>query len=66
MFDLASAISDYENGALGFEETVNLFQHLIDTGLAWSLQGSYGRTAVDLIREGYCTHASGAREVAYD
>jgi len=28
-------------------------QHLIDTGLAWSLQGSIGRTCQRLIEEGY-------------
>jgi len=30
-------------------------QHLIDTGLAWSLQGYFGRTCQHLIDEGYCT-----------
>jgi len=32
-------------------------QHLIDTGLAWSLQGFFGRTCNHLIREGYCRPA---------
>ena len=36
------------------EELINAWQHLIDTGLAWSLQGWFGRTAADLISEGIC------------
>ncbi len=42
-FDLVWNITAYEDGRLDDVETVNLFQYLIDTGLAWSLQGSYGR-----------------------
>ena len=31
------------------------WQHLIDTGLAWQLQGWFGRRAEELIRHGSCT-----------
>lgn len=51
---LVDDIIAYECGDLGEEETIQLFQKLIDTGLAWSLQGSYGRMAKALIIEGYC------------
>lgn len=44
----------FENGELDTDETVELFQNLIDSGMAWKLQGSYGRTAQALIEQGYC------------
>ena len=36
------------------EETISAWQFLINTGLAWKLQGFYGRTAQQLINEGIC------------
>ena len=33
------------------------FQALIDSGLVWQLQGSYGRTAIALIEQELCTLA---------
>ena len=55
--DIVSQIVRFEMGQLDEDETVELFQHLIDNGLAWKLQGSYGRTAVALIEDGLCTPA---------
>jgi hypothetical protein len=54
-YDQVGAIIAYESDELDDEATIELFQHLIDTGLAWSLQGHYGRTATALINAGHCT-----------
>ena len=34
------------------KEIVEAWQHLVDTGLAWTLQGWFGRQALALIEEG--------------
>lgn len=53
-FDQVGQIIAFEQGELGDDEIVELFQNLIDTGLVWKLQGSYGRTAHSLIEAGHC------------
>ena len=37
------------------EEYLRAWQHLIDTGMAYQLQGWFRRTANALIEEGHCT-----------
>lgn len=37
------------------EEFIDNYQELIDTGMAWKLEGTVGRTAMDLIEQGLCT-----------
>jgi hypothetical protein len=34
--------------------TIAAWQHLIDTGMCWRLQGWFGRTAMTLIEDGVC------------
>ena len=36
------------------EQYIQAWQHLIDTGLAWTLQGFFGRTASTMIQNGLC------------
>ena len=57
-YDTVSAIIAYEQGDLDEDDTLELFQHLVDNGMAWSLQGHYGRTVKHLIEAGYIRSAS--------
>lgn len=52
MPDFAERINRYESGKLDYDETVDLFQELVDTGVAWELHGSYEKTAQALIDSG--------------
>jgi hypothetical protein len=51
--DLAGQMLAYECGELDTDATLALFQHLVDSGLAWTLPGRYGRTAAELLRGGH-------------
>ena len=50
--DQLDAMIRWEEGELDEEETILLFQNLVNSGLAWSLQGCYGRMAARLIAAG--------------
>lgn len=50
--DLTDKIIRYEQGEMDDSEMVELFQELVNSGLAWELQGHYGRTAIALIENG--------------
>ncbi len=52
--DNIDKIIAFENGELDEDQTIELFQELIDTKLVWKLQGFYGRTAANLIEAGAC------------
>ena len=41
------------------EQYIEAWQHVIDSGLAWKLQGFFGRNAIALIRCGICNPPSG-------
>ena len=48
------SIIDYENGELDEFDEIAMFQDAINSGLAWRMQGSYGRQAMALIEAGKC------------
>ena len=54
--NIVDLIIDFESGCKEEKEEVAFFQRLIDSGMAWNLQGSYGRMAQHLIDVGLCTH----------
>jgi hypothetical protein len=53
-FDSFSFMMKWEQEEMEEAELVEGFQYLIDTGLAWQLQGCYGRQAMALIAAGLC------------
>ena len=50
--DITSQIMAFEQGELPNEEVDALFQFLIDSGMIYSLQGSYQRMAQELLLAG--------------
>lgn len=51
--NIVGRVIAFEQGALGEDQILDLFQDLVDTGMAWELQGTYGRTALALINSGH-------------
>jgi len=49
MTKLVNDIMSYEDGSLNDKQVTKLFGKLIKSGMAWSLQGSYGRSAQTFI-----------------
>ncbi len=49
---LVDQLIAYEEGQLTEDEEIALFQHLIDTGTCWQLDGHYHRVAATLIEAG--------------
>lgn len=51
--DLTSQVIAYESGDLDFDETIELFEELYETGMLWQLQGSYQRAFMDMVQAGH-------------
>ena len=62
--DMVGRIMDYEAGTLDDLGTLELFAHLVHSGMAWSLQGAYGRAAQSLIEGGMISEAGEITEKA--
>jgi len=45
-------LEDPEGNGLTEDQTIALWQHGVDTGIVWGLQGWYGRTAHAMLEEG--------------
>jgi len=55
MNNLTERIVEYENGQLDQQQTIQLFQELVDSGMIMKLQGHYGRLAFQLMEAGLIT-----------
>ncbi|WP_432006332.1 DUF7417 domain-containing protein [Streptomyces parvus] len=62
MKDIATDLMEFDAGNLDPRETLELFALLVKSGLAWTLQGTYGRTAQWMISEGWLTEDGGVTE----
>jgi hypothetical protein len=55
MQNLTERIVAYEQGKLDQDQTIQLFQELVDSGMVTKLQGHYGRMAFQLMEAGLIT-----------
>jgi hypothetical protein len=60
--EMLGKIEAFESGEMDRDEYAAFFQELIDNGLAWKLQGCYGRMASSLIKEGLCNPPKGGEK----
>ena len=49
---LVDQLIAYEEGQLTEDEEIAFFEHLVETGTCWQLQGHYQRVAATLIEAG--------------
>lgn len=63
--DMVTQMMDFENCDLDEQQTIELFQQLIDSRTVWHLQGFYGQMASELIRNGCCQLSEESQQDAY-
>lgn len=63
-YDVVGKIMEYEDGDQGARETLELFSHLIKTGTIAGLQGSYQRTASEMVEGGWLTPEGDVTDLA--
>lgn len=51
-YNIVDGIMAFEDGSASNKENIELFSHLVKSGMAYKLQGSYGRVADALISDG--------------
>jgi hypothetical protein len=56
-FDSVDFMMAFEDGDVNAKQAIDGFAELIKSGIVWSLQGVYGRTATTLIDGGYINKA---------
>jgi hypothetical protein len=49
---LVDQLIAYEEGQLTEDEEIAFFEHLVETGMCWQLQGHYQRVAATLMEAG--------------
>jgi hypothetical protein len=54
--ELTEQVLRFEAGDMDEDESISFFQKLIDSGMISVLQGSYGRIAHDLVKQGLCEY----------
>ena len=64
--DVCGLLMEYEAGTLDDDRTLDLFAGLVQTGMAWTLQGSYGRTAMAMIREGWLSKTGEIKRTVHE
>jgi hypothetical protein len=55
MKELHERLTEYEQGDLDDQQTIQLFQDLVDNGVILGLQGHYQRFAAQLLEAGLIT-----------
>ena len=61
----AVSIAEGFEAAESDEQLIDAWQYLVDSGLAWKLQGWFGRTASDMIEQGILRYTPARKKVPH-